>query len=88
MSVEGIVSVTKNELLGIEYLGPTGEKFYCYNSETANANLKITRQETKKGENIIDEIVVNKSVAFETTYKEPIEGIKYLNWNDEELFMN
>ena len=88
LSIEGIVDVSKNDLIGVEYLGPTGEKFYCYNSEIASVKLKIIRQGKKKNENIINEIVVNRSIAFETTDKEPIEGIKYLNWNDEELFTN
>lgn len=81
-TIEGKISVPKESIIGVEYVGPTDEKFYCYNSEIANGFIKITM---KKGKKVVEtiELQIKQSVAFETTYKKPVDGIKYLVWNDE-----
>lgn len=79
--ISGTVSVDENDLIGVEYVGPTGEKFYCYNSEIANSNLKIIDRKIYESQAFI----IEGNVAFETTTFKPVKGINYLAWEDEEL---
>lgn len=81
LTISGNIRVNEDQIIGVEYLGPRGEKFYCYNSEIADGLFKIRRST-----NDTIEISIIGSVAFETTYREPIQGIAYLRWEDEELF--
>ena len=83
--ISGSIQVSKGNILGVEYQGPSGETFYCYNSEIANGSFKIVNQ--TKGKEIAENIEFNVLgvIAFETTYKTPIEGIKILHWEEEEL---
>jgi len=86
IELSGEVSVPKEKLLGVEYLGPLGNKFYCYNSELADTKILVKIKNLEDG-TIIDEkeYTSDKSTSFETIYREPQEGIKYLPWEDEEL---
>lgn len=86
MEMSGEVSVPKEKLLGVEYLGPLGNKFYCYNSELADTKLVVKIKNLEDGSIIEEkEFTSEKSTSFETIYREPQEGIKYLPWEDQEL---
>ena len=87
LSISGIVTVDEQQLIGVEYKGPTGEKIYCYNSEIANCNIKIVVNKLHSEPEII-EFSVFGSVAFETTYKSPIPGIRFLSWEAGEYKKN
>jgi hypothetical protein len=83
--IRGEITVPKEKLLGIEYKGPQGNSFYCYNSEVASAEIHLLKMD-RQG-NIITEQTyeATESVAFETVYDTPQEGIPYLPWTQEEL---
>jgi len=85
IALEGEVSVPMDALVGVEYFGPLGNSFYCYNSEIADLKL-IVKISDKEG-NLIEEkeLIAEKSVSFETVYDTPQEGIKYLPYDKEEL---
>lgn len=83
--LSGEIKVPQEKLLGIEYKGPQGESFYCYNSEIASAELNILIM-NRQGTVIKDQdYVASNSVAFETVYNEPQPGIPYLKWDQEEI---
>ena len=79
IKIFGRITVPDDFLLGVEYLGPLGNKFYCYNSAIADLELVVSIN----GE--IQKHVVKKNVAFETVYKSPQFKIKYLPWESEEI---
>lgn len=85
VTLSGFVIVDKDQLLGVEYKGPTGEKHYCYNSEIATGEFKIIKNLKKDQKQNKIRLKVDTSIAFETTYDKPIDGIRYLAWEDEEL---
>ena len=83
--ISGTIQVSKEDLLGVEYKGPTGETFYCYNSEIADGSFKIVKQVKANKMQETIEFYIQGTIAFETTYKKPIDGIKFLPWDQEEL---
>ncbi len=83
--IKGEIDVPKEDLLGIEYIGPKGETFYCYNSEIASLSMTINYKKSKHDKFNEINLKFHHNVAFETTSKEPIKGIEYLSWHDEEL---
>lgn len=77
VDLTGNISCEKENLLGVEYLGPKGGRFYCYNTALANLEAKFHSKNHEFNESITG------SVAFETVYTEPINGIPYLPWEAE-----
>ncbi len=84
-ALEAEISSPKNAIIAVEYSGPQGNNFYCYNSEVGDCKLKITKKDEEG--NLIEEKEYNaeKSVCFESVFDSPQEGIKYLPWDKEEL---
>ena len=86
IEMSGEVSVPKEKLLAVEYLGPLGNRFYCYNSELADTKIIVKTKNLEDGTTIDEkEYTSEKSTSFETIYRKPQEGIKYLPWEAQEL---
>ena len=85
IAFQGEITVPKEDLLAVEYRGPQGNVFFCYNSELADCKflLKIKNLDGSIKEE--KEYTAEKSVSFETVYDNPQEGVKYLPWEKEEL---
>jgi hypothetical protein len=85
ITLKGSIHIPQNALLGVEYKGPQGNSYYCYNSEIASASVSLQIR-NKIGEIIKSgEFHAEKSVAFETVYESPQAGVPYLPWDAEEL---
>jgi hypothetical protein len=83
--INGEITVPMKALLGVEYKGPCGEKFYCYNSEIASCAVKIAIKNPDGSTKEEKEFHAENSVSFETVYDRPQEGVVYLPWEKEEL---
>ncbi|MBD3350360.1 MAG: hypothetical protein GF364_02635 [Candidatus Lokiarchaeota archaeon] len=84
VKVSAKFTVPKESLLGIEYLGPRGNRLYCYNSEVASCVLTYAYKQEDGSFGQEREIHAEDSVAFETLYKEPLPELDYLPWDAEE----
>lgn len=85
LQMEGKITAPAEALLAVEYLGPLGNRFYCYNSEIANCDLIIRKNDEEGNQISHKKFTAKNSVSFETVYDKPQEGIPYLPWNKEEL---
>lgn len=85
IAFQGEVTVPREDLLAVEYKGPQGNSFFCYNSEIANCKLLIKIKNPDGTIKEEKEYLAEKSVSFETVYDNPQEGIKFLPWDKDEL---
>ena len=85
ISFQGEIAVPMENLLAVEYQGPQGNSFFCYNSEIAGCKLLLSIKNPDGSIKERKEYVAEKSVSFETVYDNPQEGVKYLPWEREEL---
>jgi len=85
LSMEGRISVPSEKLLGVEYVGPLGNSFYCYNSELADCTVEITYRDEEGQPKDKKKFIAQSSVSFETIYDTPQESVPYLPWDKEEL---
>ncbi|MFX0098155.1 MAG: hypothetical protein ACFFCS_01145 [Candidatus Hodarchaeota archaeon] len=83
-SVEGKVTLKKENLLGVEYLGPTGKKIYCYNTAVASAEVKVISRKYDTKEQEIKTYIANECAVMETIWLEPKEGLPLIRWDKEE----
>ncbi len=82
--IAGKLEVPKEALLGVEYTGPQGNSFYCYNSEVASSEM--TFQTTNRdGSKTETQYSAQNSVSFETVHDAPQEDIPYLPWDKDEI---
>lgn len=84
-ALQGEITVPKDALLGVQYFGPQGNSYYCYNSEVADFKLKITLKNPDGTLKEEKEYTAEKSVSFETVYDKSQEDIECLAWEKEEL---
>ncbi len=84
-SVQGEISVPQPALLGVQYFGPQGNSYYCYNSEIADCKVKVIIKNPDGTLKEEKEFNAEKSVSFETVYDKPQESVKFLPWEKEEL---
>lgn len=85
LTMEGEISVPKEKILAVEYKGPLGNRFYCYNSELASCKLKVSMKDEKGEIKEEKEFTARNSVSFETIYDSPQQGLKYLPWDKEAI---
>ncbi|MHA1144604.1 MAG: hypothetical protein ACTSRW_07700 [Candidatus Helarchaeota archaeon] len=72
--INGVLNVNKKDLIGVEYLGPTGKRMFCYNSELASCEIEILRKEKNEWKSV-DKLISKGTTAFETCYPEKKKDI-------------
>ena len=84
-TIEADITTPIESLLAVEYFGPLGNTFYCYNSEVGDCRVIVIKKD-EEGK-IIEkrEFTAKKNVSFENVYESPQEGIRYLPWDKEEI---
>jgi hypothetical protein len=85
--VKGKITVPKEDIVAIEYAGPTNERILCYNSELASCKIEIFEKKLLKvDKSPILTAISNRAIAFETThFTPPDDSPKYLPWEKEKL---
>lgn len=85
--IEGEVSVPSVDyLIGSEYVGPLGNRLYCYNSELADMDVHLGIKDDNGEICQWKEFIAEKTASFETNWLEPQEHAPpYLPWDAEEL---
>lgn len=82
--ITGEVTLEKSDLLGVEYVGPRGEKIYCYNTEVANAEITITSRGKGPEASTTKKYVAKRCAAMETTWLNPLDGLPLVRWEESE----
>jgi len=85
IAFQGEVTVPMEDILAVEYKGPRGNSFFCYNSEMANCKFLLKFKNPDGSIKEEKEYIAEKSVSFETVYENPQGDINFLPWEKEEL---
>lgn len=77
MKFAGILKRSTDQIAGVLYQGPNGEKRYCHNSMMANMKLKIFEKESGK-EKLVRHLTAPSMAAFETVEEKPDPRVKFI----------
>jgi hypothetical protein len=75
LRVRGTVSARPQDLVGVTYHDPDGERAYCYNSEVADMRLEVHRRESR-GWRQVDELRADGRAHFEYAQRTPVDGVE------------
>jgi hypothetical protein len=77
LKVAGTVTARHEDLVGVTYHDPDGERAYCYNTEVADMTLEVFRRPRPWGEWTRVEALASEGRAhFEYAQREPVEGVE------------
>jgi hypothetical protein len=75
----GTVTPNRDDLIGVTYHDPAGDKVYCYHSELADIELRYYTRRRKSDEwGLQEEITAPHAAAFEYGTAEPLAGVPIL----------
>lgn len=77
MKFDGRVTRDVSQIIGVEYLGPRGERRYCHNTMMGTMELNIYKKEKKRW-NLYKTLTAKKSCAFETVESKPDPRVKFV----------
>jgi cAMP-dependent protein kinase regulator len=69
--LSGEVDVRREQLVGVTYHDPDGEKAYCYNSETASLQARLWEDGR-----LVEELTAPGRAHFEYAQREPVPGLE------------
>jgi hypothetical protein len=72
------VDADREQLVGVTYHDPDGDKAYCYNSETATMRVRVWRRDRTVGEGwrLEEELVSPGRAHFEYAQREPVPDLQ------------
>lgn len=74
---KGVIKRDLGRIVGVEYLGPLGERRYCHNTMMADMELKVYKKE-KKEWNLYKTLTSQNACAFETVDPKPDARVKFV----------
>ncbi len=73
----GNISTRSEDLVGVTYHDPDGEKAYCYNTEVADMVLELFDRSGFRGEwRKTDHLESKRRAHFEYAQRDPVEGLE------------
>ena len=69
----GAVDARREDLVGVTYHDPDGERAYCYNTEVASLRLQVW-----EGERLVEELEAPRRAHFEYAQREPLADVPLL----------
>ena len=73
--IEGEVHVPPDQLLGVTYRDPDGDRVYCYHSERADITARLLRRRRRRWQGVV-EVSAAGCCSYEYATRTPVPGIE------------